>query len=60
MNEEFIEITVDELFEEFCEELILAIDQLPVVHTMISEDGADDLIFKEDVLSLLRREDDDL
>ena len=60
MNEEFIEITVDELFEEFCEELILVIDQLPVVHTMISEDGADDLIFKEDVLSLLRREDDDL
>lgn len=55
-----IEITLAELIETIKNTIAELVDELPIAHTIISELGADDLIFKEDVLELLRRDEDEL
>jgi hypothetical protein len=51
-----IEITLQEVVSKICLSIAEMVDELPIAHTIISELGADDLIFKEDVLELLRRD----
>ena len=50
-----VEIPLSELISKICLSIAELVDELPIAHTIISELGADDLIFKEDVLELLRR-----